>query len=360
MKTWLLGALAIVLFLILIGGIFLLFRLPTPKKESVPPTQQALVSTLEHDVFITTVTNQKSVVLGSTTTQTGSSVTTSATGRALVDIEGVRSVLDYNTVALLEGTTHKNTLELSTGAIWSRVQKILGQGEFYQIQTQNAVAVVRGTSFGVSYVNTTSTLVVTEGTVSFLKRDPETGVIDSASEVKVTAGQKAYRVGMGAVVVEPSSKADKVLPWFLFNNTPTSPVVAPASLIPSSSTPVPSAQTSTQSTTLTPTPAPAATDYALTLSSLSPNSVQQGATTKIQITGTALTHLDALFVGGILLTFHLINDTTVSASVSQVPAGVYDVQAIDAKNRTTLLKQALTITAPSRPTQTTPTAGTKP
>ena len=101
-------------------------------------------------------------------------------------------------------------------------------------------------------------------------------------------------------------------------------------------------------------------DYTLTLSSVSPTTLQQGATTKIQITGSGLTHLDALFVGGINLTYQIINDSAVSASVGQVPAGVYDIQAVDAKNRTTLLRQALTITAPIRPTQTTPTAGTKP
>ena len=353
MKTWLLASLAIVLFLILIGGTFLLFRLPTPKREPLVATQDALVSTLQQGVFITTVDSKESEVLASTTTQTGSTVTTNPSGRALVEIEGARSVLDYNTVTLLEGTSNKNTLDLRTGSIWSHVQKILGQGEFYKIQTQNAVAVVRGTSFGVSYANVTTTLVVTEGTVSFLSRDPVTGVVDVASEVKVTAGQKAYRVGTGAIIVEQLSKQDKLLPWFVFNNTAAQPVVAPR--VPIS--PTPSSGGSSQPTTVSVSPP---SDYTLTLSSLSPTTLQQGATTKVQITGSGLTHLDALFVGGISLTYQIINDATVSASVGQVPAGVYDVQAVDTKNRTMLLRQALTITAPPRGTQTTPTAVTKP
>lgn len=356
MRTWLLGSLAVILLLILMGGTFLLFRLPTPKKEVTQTTGQALVSTLEQNVFVTSVSNEKTTVVGSTTVQTGNTITTSTTGRALVELEGIRSVLDYNTTTLLEGTSHKNTLQLATGAAWSHVQKIFGQGEFYKIQTQNAVAVVRGTSFGVSYSSNTTTLVVSEGIVSFLSRDPVTGVVDMSSEVKVTAGQKAYRIGTGAIVVVPLNKEDKVSPWFVYNNTATQPVVTPLTPSPTSSSVGAPQQSPTQATTPVPTPS----DYTLTLSSLTPTSLQQGATTKIQITGSSLTHLDALFVGGISLTYQIINDTTVSVSVAQVPAGVYDIQAVDAKNRTTLLRQALTITAPPRTTQTPTTSGTKP
>ena len=82
MRTYLLAGLAIVLFLVLIGGTFLLFRLPTPKKEPLVATQEALVSTLQQGVFITTVDSKKSEVLASTTTQTGSTVTTSTTATA--------------------------------------------------------------------------------------------------------------------------------------------------------------------------------------------------------------------------------------------------------------------------------------
>lgn len=345
MKTWMLGALAIILFIVLIGGSILLFTLPGKEAVETSVPQYATVSTLEQSVSVK-VAGVVTEVPTSTSTPVGSTVTTSPTGRALVDVEGVRTVLDYDTTTTVTGTLHKNSFELTAGALWSRVQKLAGQGEFYQIETQNAVAVVRGTSFGVSYVGDTTTLLVSEGVVSFFARDVATGKIDEASEVKVGPGEKAYRVGSGPVIHEKQTAKDTGTPWYRFNNN------AQVSLPPVPVTTTPSGTP--------PPPVPTPTPAALTLTGLSPSTVAEGSTGKVQLTGSGFTSLDTVLIAGLSLTVQVVNDTTAYVTVSTVPAGTYDVQVVDAKNRTALLRQSLTITAPPRPQQTQASPNGKP
>ena len=80
-----------------------------------------------------------------------------------------RNLLDYDTELTLEESDDTGTHvrgSLGTGAVWARVEKVFGKGEYYTIKTQNAVAVVRGTSFSISYRNNVSKIEVAAGTIS--------------------------------------------------------------------------------------------------------------------------------------------------------------------------------------------------
>jgi len=139
------------------------------KQEDTSPQPTATVTTLHSAVALTTPTGTYDIP-SSTTTPTNVTLTTSATGRAVIEMGTSKSVVDYSsTVTLVPVTTHTTSSRIfvAAGAVWSRVQKVFAQGEFHEIETRNAVAAVRGTSFSVRYSGETTTLVVAAGTVSF-------------------------------------------------------------------------------------------------------------------------------------------------------------------------------------------------
>ena len=172
-------------------------------------------------------------------------IKTTQTGRALLEAgETIITTIDRNS----EFTVHEygesaSSLALHTGNLWSRVEKTLEKGEFYEIKTKNAVATVRGTSFGTSFVGGIMTIIVTDGIVSAYLVD-EAGIIIKDSRKEIPAGKKAV-IG-DTIRLTDLSNEDRQTEWYLFNiNNPkrdvstqnTLPTVSPTAQPPSSQNP---------------------------------------------------------------------------------------------------------------------------
>lgn len=298
----------------------------------------------------------------------GSHIKTSATGRAI--IEGVNTtLLDTNselTLALLDTEKNQSDFQLYVGSLWARVQKLSDKGEYYEIETHNAHASVRGTSFGIVQDEKSSTLFVAEGVVSF---GPTLGPF-----ILVPAGKKAVVVGDSAAIVSDLSAADKALPWFTYNNPragiapPSTKAALPANTVQpikiDSAEPVPEPIseptvidvidepiTIIEPTPAEPIPVPVVTAPTpkISLSSVSPRSIVEGSTASITLTGTNFVSADAssVMVGTTTITaFTVVNDTTIQFifDTRGFTAGAYNVTVQDAAGIRSTVRSGLTIT----------------
>src|SRR3989344_1131764 len=190
--------------------------------ESTIPAPPALATTLAPDMTLITANSSQPQTVGSSTPiYVGDTLTTSHIGRGLLQMaNGTATLLDYDTKLTLEENdsngTHISSF-LGTGAAWARVEKVFGKGEYYEIKTQNAVAVVRGTSFGISYKGGITALHVATGTVNLIPVDPSTGESLEDKGVLVSGGNKATLDDSGLVRVSPLTAADEQAPWQLYD-----------------------------------------------------------------------------------------------------------------------------------------------
>lgn len=65
-------------------------------------------------------------------------------------------------------------IELAAGRIWSKIIELSTPDSFWQVETANAVAAVRGTSFGVEYMSGETQIIGSENTVEVEAVDPVT------------------------------------------------------------------------------------------------------------------------------------------------------------------------------------------
>src|SRR3989344_3468849 len=79
--------------------------------------------------------------------------------------------------------------ELLSGRVWSKVSALATPDSQWEVKTANAVATVRGTAFGVEYLNEKSNVVVAENAVAVAAIDPETKSVIENSEVAVSENQ---------------------------------------------------------------------------------------------------------------------------------------------------------------------------
>lgn len=207
----------VIVILILIG--YFVFSGYGATTNSAP--QPVLVSMIKETVYLY-ASSTKNEVTEPTQAFEGDSIETLSSGRALLQMKnGTVTTIDYSTKLTLK--THSDdlhsTLLLGQGKVWATVKKVFGKGEFYEIETQNAVAVVRGTSFGLSFDGESTTIEVTEGVVAFTPIDPETGARLYDKTVLIEAGQKATIKGGAVVEILNLTSQDKKEDWFIFNNT---------------------------------------------------------------------------------------------------------------------------------------------
>lgn len=333
-----------IVILILLCGWFVFMQKSTRVYDGVSDTTSTSTSK-ETSVHVTVLHNNVSYkgihdatyheVQDSIQTPTGTYIKTSSDGRALIEsIASHTTVLDYNTeIILAENSDPKKTqIELLSGAVWSRLQKIFDSGEFYEIKTGNAVAVVRGTSFGLWFKNGITTLIVTEGVVGLSLRDLKTGEAVSGSEVLVHSGQKAVLKQGSAIVVYPISTSDKKEPWYVFNN----PVQTQSSTAQTVATPT--TATSTISASSTPT------SPAVTITSLTPSTVEAGKI--VTIKGTGFTRIKSIIIGNTSIqNFSIISPTSIQCNTGGLSTGTYSVSIIDIENNVITGTNPLTITA---------------
>lgn len=123
----------------------------------------------------------------------GGVIETDATGFAAIHFpDGSIARLEPDTkISIDEASFNKDSgklvarMSLSVGRVWSRVLQLLTPDSLWEVKTANAVATVRGTSFGTSFFEGRARVVVLEEAVLVRARDPETGNIIPATDVKV-------------------------------------------------------------------------------------------------------------------------------------------------------------------------------
>ncbi len=184
-------------------------------------TANMVLSMIKQNVYKIDGAKVKEEVIEPTKVYEGEEVETSDTGRALLQMEnGTLSAIDYSTKLTVK--THIDDehagISLLAGNVWSTVEKVFGKGEYYEIETQNAVAVVRGTSFGVSIEGDNTVLEVSEGAVLFVPIDPKTGKRLYDKAVLVPAGKKAILGSAGVIEVFDMTKDDLQDEWYIYNN----------------------------------------------------------------------------------------------------------------------------------------------
>lgn len=218
---------AIVVVIVLIFALYLIFG-KTITTTTVVKTEETssskspvIVSTIKKTVNLYKTADAKEEIIDPALAYDGNTVETLASGRALLQMEnGTLTTVDYSTKLTIKTHTddEHSSMFLTGGKVWSTVEKVFGKGEYYEIETQNAVAVVRGTSFGVSYDGTFTTLEVTEGAVLLVPVDPKTRERLFDKAVLVPAGKKAVVGNDGIIKVSDLTDNEKKREWFIYNN----------------------------------------------------------------------------------------------------------------------------------------------
>lgn len=114
-------------------------------------------------------------------------------------------------------------LELNSGNLWSRVQRLLDKETNYEVQTANTVAVVKGTIFNLVYKEGKTKLEVLENKVGIKAIDPQTKQVLAGGEAEVEMGNsvetdsKEPPTAQKPLVIKVLSAADLERPWFKDN-----------------------------------------------------------------------------------------------------------------------------------------------
>lgn len=151
----------IALIVVVLAGFVISRKGGSVATQTSPSTSATPAEDYTLSVITPTITLQKTgestgtAVTGTVTVHQGDTITTSATGRARLRWpNGTTTTIESESSLVLTelgSNGSQSTLTLIVGDIWSKIRNALGSGEYYQVETQEAVAAVRGTVFRVSY-----------------------------------------------------------------------------------------------------------------------------------------------------------------------------------------------------------------
>lgn len=379
-------------FLALVGAVVLFSGRSEPEQGAAIT---ATATTIKKNLLVLPAgATEAQEIPESASVKQGDTLSTSREGRGVVEMQnGSTAVLDYDssmTIEDLDTSGTRTRLNLALGSVWARVEKVFGQGEYFEIKTRNAVAVVRGTSFGLTYhTDGSTTAFVSEGSVSLTPIDPVTGKRQEYKTLTIVSGNKGTVSANGSTSQFPLKPSDTSSDWYLYNNpgsaaapvtnipgapgvqtpavsVPTT-VSVPTSVNPPSTGPVQTTVTQTSQTTSgssgTATGASAPSSCSafsetggstgarstLKIISVSPPSVSQSSGGTVTLTGVGFTCATAVIVGAAVLDgesgFAVANDSTITFSASKLlSSGAFDIFVADSLGGTAALPQALTVT----------------
>jgi hypothetical protein len=346
MRLWAKTVLVLVVLLI-VGGLWLLFSGNTeaPEERIVRSSRLAVLG----DMVALRATSSTSFATIASDTEVfpGAIVRTDETGRGLIEApDGSITVVDTETeLTIAAADAEQTALLLHTGNLWSRIEKSLERGEFYEIETQHAVAAVRGTQFGTLASDATTTVLVAEGVVGTILKDPITGARIPESATTTPAGHKITIATDGTMQIEPLSEEDRTHPWFLFNN-PDSADIPP----PDDDTPLPPP----------PPPESALPAVVLTLTRVNPPEVTLGEDDNVVLTGSGFTDVAEVLVGAENIPeFFVTQDSTLYFDARLLnDTGIFDVSVVDSAGARATLSDALTVLEPPPEEEPQPTEDT--
>ena len=340
----------------------------------------------------------------------GAEIKTSASGKArLVYPDGTVTILDGNTVialTTLENDGRRSRIELVFGSIVSKVKNILGTGEYYQVQTENVVASVRGTVFATEHRNKISKVYGIQNRVNVQARDPEKRDVIKGTETEISGGEKT-EVSTAALPAEnrrltkekltaedyqkPLLRSDVIdeldeeyldekdvqefleeLQRYNLNDselqeqlkrtqdlideledlTPPIPVSTPTIAPKPSVKPTPSPKPSPTPTpsskpSQTPSPTPSPTPMPKpSITSVTPAAVSAGTDFFINgayfTTGRNISQIRTVTIGALSVHFGIIDSMTLVAAAPETP-GIYDINVFTTTGERLTLTKALTV-----------------
>ncbi len=292
MKTKLIVGLTL---LVIAGlGSFLLFSQKEKQGEKTD-AEVFLVTILQENVFIKKPeASEFSVAKKEETAPVYTKIKTSETGRAILEAgKSVITTVDRNSEFTVERYGESQSqIALHSGNLWSRIEKTFERGEFYEIQTENAVATVRGTSFGTSFIDGLTNIIVKDGTVTAFLIDKKTGKRIEESKTEISAGEKAT-IGE-KIMVEKLTTKDKESEWYIFNNSENTTIKnkdsKPDVIIK------PNTNTNTPATTTVPTTTNDIKTISITSIIASPSSIQKGSNVLVTLKGGGFLRVKNLFL----------------------------------------------------------------
>ncbi len=339
----------------------------------------------------------------------GSEIKTSTTGRAsLVYPNGTITGIEEDSelkIAVLDEGGNKSRLELIFGGAVSKIKNSLTGSDYYEVQTENVVASVRGTMFTTQFRNKKSEVSGIENTVRVQARDPKLKKIIEGVLTDVKTGEKtevnsddlpSRTKVMRAITMNDEDFRKQALKKNIINHferedmdnaqvrmfmrkikernltdrpfiekmkarhldegdTLISPTLTPrVSPTPTRSatpnptvirtaTPVP---TATATATPVPTPTPTAVVYQPILESVYPRSLSAGQQFTLNgsyfKTSSGISQISAVHVGATAVQFSVLDSLTIFGYAPQLP-GTHDVSITTKEGRKLTLTQALTI-----------------
>lgn len=383
-------ALSLSLAVVVVVGVVFLLNSRYKPPEKTPGDSNAdvySVAVLNSDVFLKPSPDDGfTSITGSVDIRAGAEIKTSTKGRAKI-------LYPNGTITAVEGDSHiiidtldsggsASRLQLVFGSIWSKIQNILGTSEYYEVETGNIIASVRGTIFALEYRNNISKVYGIGNTVNVVARGPQQSTIPGTS-VDISSGERVTLIGTPRVTNSPLPKeqvsdtdlnqavisrniseiSDEELnsSWHkglkeLIKRVKKSP--SPSS---STRTPTPSTTTSPRvsisptpqpeagpppAETPTPTPTPTPNINPL-LESVFPRLIQLGQQFTVNgrnfINNQDIKQIKQVIIGTSSVQFTVIDSTTIFANPGSLPKGTYDITIININDTRSSLLQALTI-----------------
>lgn len=190
----------------------------TPVVEE-PQIGKPWIQVLTAGVFITTTNTPSTTLQTGDELNEGTQVETNATGLAnIVFPDGSVARLDSNTRVVISVGSYNKTdktlnvrLKLAAGNLWSKIIKLATPESFWEVQTTNAVAAVRGTAFGVSYAKDATTIIGSEHQVTVHALNLSTG--ETITDQEAVVGEGKYVVIAAADAESLTKKTAKLADW---------------------------------------------------------------------------------------------------------------------------------------------------
>ncbi|MFA5127680.1 MAG: FecR domain-containing protein [Patescibacteria group bacterium] len=190
----------------------------TPTVEE-PQISKPWIQVIAGGVYLTATNTPSTTLLTGDELNEGAQVETNETGLAnIVFPDGSVARLDSNTRVVISVGSYNETnktlsvrLKLAAGNMWSKIIKLATPESFWEVQTSNAVAAVRGTAFGVSFAKDATTIIGSEHQVTVRALNPATGEAIIGQEAVV--GEGKYVVVAAADIEALTKKTAKLADW---------------------------------------------------------------------------------------------------------------------------------------------------
>lgn len=124
----------------------------------------------------------------------GTEIKTSLTGKARILYPNgtVTDVEKDSHIKLeaLDAQGNQSRIRVVAGGIWSKIKNVLGANEYYEVETENTVASVRGTIFSTEFRNKVTKVTGIENTVRVRAKNTTTNSIIPGADVDIQSGEE--------------------------------------------------------------------------------------------------------------------------------------------------------------------------